>query len=387
MGIGFAEEAGVTDSVITVRNVSKSYEEDSEVLREISLEIRDHELLVLLGESGSGKTTLLKMLNRLIDPSGGEILMDGKNIRSLDAVQLRRTMGYVVQQTGLFPHMTVRENIELVSRIKGEKPAALRERTEAVLRMVGLAPENYMDRYPRELSGGQAQRVGVARAYATNPEIILMDEPFSALDPITRNELQRELLELQQKNPKTIVFVTHDISEAIRLADRIVLLNRGQIEQIGTPRELLVNPRSGYVSRFLGEKRLWKTPWLLRCSDLMSEDVTAIPSDAPVEKAWELMRKDGVSALFVTDGEGRVIGKITEKSMMRRMDAKAVPDLMLSSFDCMEQDAPLREAVGRMYAKNVRHLPVVDGDRRLKGQIRMTDLARVLDENILSEQR
>ncbi len=373
--------------MISIQNVSKSYQTGTEVLRDINLEIRDRELVVLLGESGSGKTTLLKMINRLIGMSKGDILINGKSINDFDAVQLRRGMGYVVQQTGLFPHMTVQDNIEMVSKLKKEKPESIREKTAEVMRMVGLAPEEYLKRYPRELSGGQAQRVGVARAYATDPEIILMDEPFSALDPITRSELQKELLELQKKKPKTIVFVTHDIAEAIKLADRIVLLNNGVIEQVGTPRELLVHPKTEYVSRFLGDKRVWKTPWILLCKDIMSEKMTCIRADENVEKAWELIKQDDVQAIIVTDENNKAVGKLTEKIMMRRLDSKTIPEMMKKQFDYTFMNTPLHEAVKLMNTKDVLYLPVVNQEMQLMGMLSMTDLMMAFDENILSEQR
>ena len=373
--------------MISIRNVSKSYQQGTEVLKDINLEIRDQELVVLLGESGSGKTTLLKMINRLISMSKGDILIDGKSINEIDPVELRRGMGYVVQQTGLFPHLTVQDNIEMVSKLKKEKPEHIKAKTAEVMRMVGLAPEEFLKRYPRELSGGQAQRVGVARAYATEPDIILMDEPFSALDPITRAELQKELLELQKKSPKTIVFVTHDIAEAIKLADRIVLLNNGVIEQVGTPRELLIYPKSEYVSRFLGDNRVWKTPWILQCKDIMSEIVTCVNVNDDVETAWELIKKDDVQAIIVTDDNNRAVGKLTEKIMMRKTDAKSIRELMKTQFDYTHIDTPLHDAVKLMNEKDILYLPVLNQENQLMGMLSMTDLMMAFDDNVLSEQR
>lgn len=373
--------------MISIKNVSKAYNGGSEVLKNICLEIQDHELLVLLGESGSGKTTLLKMINRLIDVSGGEISIDGKNIQEADPVELRRGMGYVVQQTGLFSHMTIRNNIEVVNKIKHEKPEVIRAKTNEVMRMVGLDPEEFLDRYPRELSGGQAQRVGVARAYATDPDIILMDEPFSALDPITRQELQKELLQLQEKTPKTIVFVTHDITEAIKLADRIVLLNKGIIEQVGTPRELLLEPKSEYVSAFLGEKRIWNSPWLLECKDIMSRETTKICVTEKVDKAWELIENDSVQAIMVEDEDGIVVGKLTEKIMMRHTKQESIETVMKKKFDYAYLDTPLHEAVQMMNEKDVLYLPIINRSGVLEGILSMTDLLQVFDQNVLSVRR
>ena len=373
--------------MISIQNVSKSYQGGTLVLEDINIEVKKNEFVVLLGESGSGKTTLLKMLNKLIGMTKGKILINGEDINSINTVKLRRDMGYVVQQTGLFPHMTVKENIELVSIIKDEKQEEYEQKTIEVMKMVGLDPDVFMPRYPHELSGGQAQRVGVARAYATNPDIILMDEPFSALDPITRNELQNELIKLQQNTPKTIIFVTHDIAEAIKLADRIVLLNKGRIEQIGTPRELLLNPKTEYVSKFLGEKRVWKAPWLLKCKDVMTDGLTTINVDAKVEEAWETMKDDTVQAIIVVNEKGQAVGKLTEKIMMRNSTSDTIDGMMKKKFDYIHEDMPLHEAVSLMNTKDILYLPVVDEEMHLKGMLTMPNLLSLFDDNVLSEQR
>ena len=213
--------------MIEFKNVTKNYKK-KKVLHRISLKINQGELVCLIGESGCGKTTTLKMVNRLIEPTSGKILLNGKDIKEMNVIQLRRNMGYVIQQTGLFPHMTVRENIQLISNLNKVDSKVIEKRTLEMMEMVGLDPKEFLDRYPTELSGGQQQRIGVARAFMTNPEIILMDEPFSALDPMTRSSLQDELLHLQQEFKKTIVFVTHDMDEAIKLADKICIMDGGK---------------------------------------------------------------------------------------------------------------------------------------------------------------
>ncbi len=212
--------------MIEFRNVSKSYK-SNQVLQEINLTIYDGEIVVLIGPSGCGKTTTLKMINRLITPTSGEILINGENILEKDPIALRRSMGYVIQQTGLFPHMTVRQNIEVIPRLEKRPIEEINQRTLKLMEMVDLDPAQYLDRYPIQLSGGQLQRVGVARAFATDPDIILMDEPFSALDPITRAGLQDALVSLQSRMKKTIVFVTHDMDEAVKIADRICIILSG----------------------------------------------------------------------------------------------------------------------------------------------------------------
>lgn len=371
--------------MIKIQGVSKSYQQGTEVLSGIDLEVQEKELVVLLGESGSGKTTLLKMINRLVDYSGGDITINGQSIAEVDPVTLRRKMGYVVQQTGLFPHLTIKENIELVCKVQGMDKDIMEQRVETVMEMVGLDAEEFLYRYPKQLSGGQAQRVGVARAYATEPDIILMDEPFSALDPITRKELQNELLRLQQTYPKTILFVTHDIDEAIKLADRIVLLNNGHIEQIGTPRALLLHPNTQYVSKFLGEKKLWKAPWLIRCKDIMSTVVSCISRSEKLSVAMEIIKNDKVKAIFATDENGAVCGKLTEKILMRGADAETVEQAMKTAFDYATPDTPVSQAVKLMNEKNVLYLPILDETMHLAGMLNMTDLMEIFSDNVLSE--
>ena len=222
---------------------------------DVSLEVGAGELVVLIGPSGSGKTTTMRMMNRLEAPTLGRITVDGRDVQSLDVVELRRGIGYVIQQGGLFPHFTVADNVAVVPRLLGWSKQRRRERAEELLALVGLPPERFAKRYPRELSGGQQQRVGVARALAADPPIILMDEPFGAVDPITRKQLQRELRRIQAEVKKTIVFVTHDIGEAFLLGDRIVLMAEGRVVQDGTPADLLRSPAGDFVTQFIGEDR------------------------------------------------------------------------------------------------------------------------------------
>ncbi|MDQ0088768.1 osmoprotectant transport system ATP-binding protein [Paenibacillus anaericanus] len=241
-------------AAVEFKQVSKNYG-SGYVLQNFDLIIQSGKIVTIIGPSGCGKTTLLKMINRLIEPEEGTVLVEGKNVSGLDPVELRRDIGYVIQQIGLFPHMTIEQNISIVPRLKGEKKKELLARTEELLQLIGLSPEQFRSRYPHELSGGQQQRIGVARALAANPSIILMDEPFSALDPISRIQLQKELINLNERVKKTIVFVTHDIDEALKIADQIVLLKDGQIIQTGSPAELLDKPANDFVREFLGVER------------------------------------------------------------------------------------------------------------------------------------
>jgi osmoprotectant transport system ATP-binding protein len=238
--------------MIAVKRISKSFDGGRHLaVEDVSFEVREGETLVLLGSSGCGKTTLLKLINRLLEPSTGSIEIDGEDIRAQDPIALRRRMGYVFQEIGLFPHMTIEENVAVVPRLLGWPAAKRRERARALLRTVGLDPQRYANRFPEELSGGQQQRVGFGRALAADPAYLLMDEPFGALDALTRDALQMELLDLKARLKKTIVFVTHDIHEALALGDRIAILHAGRLEQIGTKEEIFKRPATDFVRALL----------------------------------------------------------------------------------------------------------------------------------------
>lgn len=237
--------------MILFEEVSKVYDGGSYAVRDLSFGVKTGEVLVLLGTSGSGKTTTMKMVNRLIEPSRGRISIDGKDIIERDPVELRLEIGYAIQQVGLFPHMTIEENIDVVPNLLGWSQQKRKNRIDDLLNMVRLNPAEFTKRYPGQLSGGQRQRVGVARALAGDPPIVLMDEPFGALDPLTRDELQKEFCQLQERLRKTVIFVTHDIFEAFELGDRIAILEQGRLVQIGTPEELIHTPASEFVARFI----------------------------------------------------------------------------------------------------------------------------------------
>lgn len=240
--------------MIVFDKVCKKYGEKL-ILDNINLEVNKGELVCLIGPSGCGKTTLLKLINKLEKVTSGNIYVDGENIDDKNPVDLRRNMGYVIQQIGLFPHFTIEQNAELLPKLKGWKKEEYSDRIDELLNMVGLKPSIYRHRYPNELSGGQQQRVGVIRALATEPPIILMDEPFSALDPISREQLQDEIVVIQSQIKKTIIFVTHDMDEALKIADKIVIMQDGSLVQSGNPKEILKNPKNKFVEDFIGEKR------------------------------------------------------------------------------------------------------------------------------------
>lgn len=241
--------------MILYENITKSYLEGINAVADFTLSIAEGELLAIIGPSGCGKTTVLKMLNRLVEPTSGRILLNGKDIRTLDPIALRRSMGYVIQQVGLFPHMNILDNIAVVPDILGWSAEKQRTRALELLDLIDMNPAEFAHRYPYQLSGGQQQRVGVLRALAADPAVILMDEPFGAVDPLTRAKLQQELKVLHTRLKKTILLVTHDIEEAFRLADRVLLMQGGRIVQLGKPVELLEHPATSFVREYIGSHR------------------------------------------------------------------------------------------------------------------------------------
>ena len=309
-------------ATITLEGVGKRYDDGTVAVRSLSLEVPAGELVALIGPSGCGKSTILRMINRLIEPTSGKILLDGDDILSADAVELRRKIGYVIQHVGLFPHQTIAANVATVPRLLGWPKERTRQRVNELLELVGLDPARYGKRYPSELSGGQNQRVGVARALAADPTALLMDEPFSAVDPIVRVRLQDEFLRLQRTVRKTIVFVTHDLDEAVRLADRVVVLSEhGTLEQFATPAELLSQPVNAFVREFIGTdrgiKRLRVTPiepkHLAPVSSV--DDVAAgpsVPADSMLADALAALLDGGHGWVAVTDvTNGKPIGVLT----------------------------------------------------------------------------
>ena len=303
-------------------HVCKAYPNASApAVRDVSLVVPDGHVLVFLGPSGSGKTSLLKMTNRLIEPSSGRILLDGQDICPLEVTHLRRRMGYVIQQVGLFPHMTVAENVGVVPGLLGWPKARASARIDELLAMVHLPPGEFRARYPSQLSGGQQQRVGLARALAGDPEVLLMDEPFGAINSITRASLQTEIIQLQERLHKTILFVTHDVDEAIRLADDIAVLRDGELVQLGPPWELLTNPANDFVAELLGADDRIRALRLVRAGSVMQPLSAPLPvtggatrtlaEDATLHQALSLLLEPGVEALVVVGRDERAVGWLT----------------------------------------------------------------------------
>jgi osmoprotectant transport system ATP-binding protein len=312
--------------MIEFKNVRKVYEDGTEAIKGIDLKIPEGKLVALIGPSGCGKTTTMKMINKLIGLTSGTITINGRDTSEEDEVELRRNIGYVIQRIGLLPHMTIEENISLIPRLKGWKKEKYESRVEELMNLVGLEPDIYRKKYPLELSGGQQQRVGVIRALAAEPPIILMDEPFSALDPISREQLQDELKHIQNSIHKTIVFVTHDIDEALKIADVIAVMRDGKIEQISPPRELITSPANEFVRSFIGEHRLdiGKKEFLV--ADIMDDnpifleyeaaEYETIPHDATLSEAAGIFVSKQPHKLVVTKG-GRQIGSVSRSDILK----------------------------------------------------------------------
>ncbi|MER5360180.1 betaine/proline/choline family ABC transporter ATP-binding protein [Streptomyces sp. NPDC002785] len=345
--------------MIRFEHVTKRYADGTTAVDDLSFEVAEGELVTLVGPSGCGKTTTMKMVNRLIEPTEGRIFLDGDDISAIDPVRLRRRIGYVIQQVGLFPHRTVLENTATVPHLLGWKRGKGRERAAELLDLVGLDPSVYGDRYPEQLSGGQRQRVGVARALAADPPVLLMDEPFGAVDPVVRERLQNEFLKLQAQVRKTVLFVTHDIEEAVRLGDRIAVYGQGSIEQFDSPATVLGTPSTPYVADFVGAdrglKRLSVTP--IEEGDLDQPPVVHL--DDSLARATERLRAEGARWAVVLDGEDNLHGwipadgsttgaKDTVRAHARRMEA------------WLPVGAPLKQAFATMLQHDAGWIAVID---------------------------
>jgi len=295
-------------ALVSFQEVTKVYQDDIRAVDGVSLEVEEGEFLCLIGPSGCGKTTLLKMVNRLIEPTSGKIFVEGREIREWDLIRLRRHIGYVIQQIGLFPHLTVEENMTYVLSIMGKPLAERRRKARELLTMVSL-DASYLSRFPRELSGGERQRVGVARALASDPRIILMDEPFGALDQITREQLQGELLRLHRLLRKTIIFVTHDLQEAMKLGTRLGIMRRGRMLQVGTPSELLFAPQDPFVEEFLGSGGFLQTLRMLTAQEMMVQELPRVSSgDADgYREARKRSAELGWDFFFLVDENGKLL--------------------------------------------------------------------------------
>jgi osmoprotectant transport system ATP-binding protein len=351
----------MTEAMIRLSHVSKRYG-DTRAVTDLSLDIAEGEITVLIGPSGCGKTTTLKMINRLIEPTGGNILIAGRDITGVGAAELRRGIGYVIQQVGLFPHRTIAENIATVPRLLGWDKRRVETRVDELIDMVDL-DHSMRDRFPSELSGGQRQRVGVARALAADPPVMLMDEPFGAVDPIIRARLQDQFLELQQRLRKTIVLVTHDIDEAIKLGDRIAILNiGGLLEQFDTPKEILRDPSNEFVVDFLGSDRGLKRLSLIPISQAELDPGPVVQVSAPVAEATAAMERYGVEWIGIAEGD-RLLGWAAADDLPEAGDLRGVTLRRFRSW--LRLDSTLRDALDAVVSSRTNVAAVFEGDRYL----------------------
>ena len=371
-------------AVVAFEHVTKRYggPDSPPVVNDLTFTVPAGEICVLVGPSGSGKTTTMKMVNRLIEPSGGRITVGDRDVQDFPAVELRRRIGYVIQQVGLFPHLTVGENVAVVPRLLRWSDARIRERTDELLDLIGLEPGGYRDRYPSELSGGERQRVGVARALAADPPVMLMDEPFGAVDPIRRDRLQNEFLRLQGQVRKTVIFVTHDVDEAIKMADRIAILQRGGIlAQYDTPSAILANPASEFVERFVGADRGLKRLSLLRVRDI--ELLEPVIVHAGEERAVARRRLEGIADLefaLLVDDEGRPLGWIDQHDL--EGSGPSDPDSATPGAPTVQPETTLRDALSMLLASGVQLGVVVDARERVIGLISVDAIGERLREPV-----
>jgi len=369
--------------MITFNSVTKTYANGFRAVQDINIHIHEGELVALIGPSGSGKTTTMKMVNRLIEPTEGTIFINGQNICDHDPVELRRNIGYVIQHIGLLPHMTIAQNAALVPKLKKLDSTKYSKYVDELLSMVGLDPDLFRDRYPAELSGGQQQRVGVVRALAADPSIILMDEPFSALDPISREQLQNELLDLQAKLHKTILFVTHDIDEAIKIADRICIMKDGLVLQFDTPEYILRHPANDFVKSFIGPKRINQFEILPPIEEVMIKPITSRPNVGLAE-AINHMRKQKVDTLLVIDNAKKLLGAIGVWEIQSHFSNEelTLADIMNKNTPAVNSSQRLSEAINLISQHRSSCLPVVDDDNTLLGVITRASLVDVMSKTL-----
>ncbi|MFA7109584.1 MAG: ABC transporter ATP-binding protein [Sphaerochaetaceae bacterium] len=372
--------------MIEYKHVYKNFKNNkTNVIEDLSFTVNDGELLVLVGESGCGKTTTMQMLNRLIEPSKGKIEINGKDISTIDSIKLRRQIGYVIQNVGLFPHWTIEENVATLLKLQKINEEEIKEKVKQYMDMVNLDYNQYASRYPKQLSGGQQQRVGVARALINEPDLILMDEPFSALDPITRDQLQDELLKLHEELNKTIIFVTHDIDEAIKLGDRIAVMQHGKIAQLDSAEEILKNPANDFVEKFVGLNRLWKTPDMLSACDVMDKDFAIIRPDRSVAQAMQRMKEHKASTLCVVDrvkGDNyKLLGLLGQNRLYGINDHTIkVRDIMKTDYTSFSPDISLAEIMSIRENKGLKFSPVIDEEKYLIGIMTNTSILNVLSQ-------
>lgn len=370
--------------VVEFKDVSKIYPKmKNPAVNHISFEIDQGDFCCLIGTSGSGKTTLMRMINRMNSVTKGEVLVNGKNVKSFNPVNLRRHIGYVIQNNGLMPHMTIKENIVLVPKLLKWPKEKLNDEAKKLIKMAEL-PESYLDRYPTELSGGQQQRIGVVRALAANQNLILMDEPFGALDPITRESLQNLVQSLQMQLGKTIVFVTHDMDEALKLATKVVVLHDGELVQVGTPDQILHHPANEYVKSLIGKERLSEAKYeTVKVKNVMLTNPTKIDLGASLSDALTMMKENRVDTLLVVDHDDHLKGYISIDDLQRNYSpTNSVSDILITKLGTVGPEEYLRDNFSRIMSRNKSYIPVINSDKKLVGILTRSSLVNVVYEKI-----
>ncbi|POZ62983.1 osmoprotectant ABC transporter ATP-binding protein OsmV [Chromobacterium alticapitis] len=368
--------------MIELQNLCKQFTQKNgqrvQAVDNVSLKVAEGEICVLLGPSGCGKTTTMKMINRLIEPTSGKVLIAGEDTAGIDTVTLRRHIGYVIQQIGLFPNMTIEENITVVPRMLGWDKKRCRERARELMHMVALDPDRFLQRYPREMSGGQQQRIGVIRALAADAPVLLMDEPFGAVDPINREQIQNEFLQMQRQLGKTVMLVSHDIDEAIKLGDRIAVFRQGRMVQCAGPDEVLARPADEFVASFVGHDRTLKRLLLVRAGEVAEQQETLTARlDTPLAAAYGMMDDADLLHLTVVNEAGEPLG------FVKRRDAKLGEGRCRDKLNRIEAtagaDENLRVVLSRLYEHNLTWMPVVDEAGRYCGEVAQAYIAGYLN--------
>ena len=365
-------------SMIRFEHVTKQYG-DNVILNDLNFEIEEGKFVILIGPSGCGKTTTLKMINRLIDPNSGHIYIDDKDINTIDKPALRRSIGYVIQQIGLFPNMTVAQNISVVPRLLKYPKEKCDQNVHELLEMVNMPYEQYAHKYPSEMSGGQQQRIGVLRALAASPPIVLMDEPFGALDPMTRTVLQEEVKKLQRKLNKTIIFVTHDMEEAISLADVIIFMDKGEIAQIASPEEMLRNPANDLIRSFLG-KHIHDNNETLTISSFLRTNIFKVGADRGILECTELMALHGVDTLLVTDSDDRYLGTVSIEEINEHSQEKldSIAPLVRRVMPEASITDEAKACFDKLLVKGGNYVVVLNPDQTIAGIVTRSSMARAL---------
>lgn len=368
--------------MIEFKNLTKRFPGGKIAVDSLNLTFNDGEFIVFIGTSGSGKTTSMRMINRMIEPTSGEILINGKNSKDMNAVELRRQIGYVIQQIGLMPHMTIFDNIVMVPKLLKWPVEKQRKIAEELIQKVDL-PLDFLERYPSELSGGQQQRIGVIRALAADQDIILMDEPFGALDPITRDSLQETLKELQRELGKTVIFVTHDMDEALKLADRIVIMQDGKVVQFDTPDNILMDPANAFVENFIGEERLSQARTNFRTVEqIMIRGPVSVSSDQNLSEAIKLMRTRRVDSLFVTDADDILLGMLSVEAIDTNRRRPVTVGEVMSEVSFIREGTLVRDALQRILKLGYKNIPVVNENNQLIGLITRTSIVDMVYDTI-----